>query len=409
MSTVKQQATFKVLFFIKKKKLLKNGEAPICVRITVNKEFTEMMIKRSVPVRLWNQSKECSSGKDHTAMELNHYIDAVRAKIFMIQRQMESDGKFITSKAIVNTYNGRDECGKTLVDVYKEHNERCRALIGVDFVLSTVNKFDTSLLRLTEFLQFKFGVCDIPLSKLNGEFVREFEAFLKTHAGCHNNSAVKHLKNLKKIVRIAIANDWMHKDPFYGIQFRVEETNIDFLTKEELTIIMEKQFSIPRLEKVKDMFIFCCFTGLAFIDAKTLKPEHMVTDGNGALWIRKRREKTGVMCNIPVLQVAKLLLEKYEHHPICRSEGVMLPIPSNDKMNAYLEEIREICGIRKSLTTHVARHTCATTVMLANKVTLENVSKILGHSSTKMTERYAKVLDSSILRDMSNVEAQFAV
>jgi site-specific recombinase XerD len=212
---------------------------------------------------------------------------------------------------------------------------------------------------------------------------------------------------LKKIIRIALANDWIKKDPFYGIQFKHEETNIEFLTQEELEMLIHKDFSIKRLEQVRDIFVFCAFTGLAFVDVQQLTSNHLLKDNNGAMWIRKNRQKTGNMCNIPVLSVAQRLIEKYQDHPDCVRKGVLLPVMSNQKMNAYLKEIADLCGITKRLSTHVARYTAATVVFLANNVSMENVAKILGHSNTKMTQHYAKVLDSSIMRDMKNVENCF--
>ena len=168
--------------------------------------------------------------------------------------------------------------------------------------------------------------------------------------------------------------------------------------------MIHKEFALPRLAVVRDVFVFCCFTGLAFIDVQQLTPNHLIKDNNGAIWVRKNRQKTGNMCNIPVLSVAQKLIEKYQDHPDCIRKSVLLPVMSNQKMNAYLKEIADLCGINKKLSTHVARYTCATVVMLANQVSMENVAKILGHSNTKMTQHYAKVLDSSIMRDMANVE-----
>ena len=223
-----------------------------------------------------------------------------------------------------------------------------------------------------------------------------------------NNSALKHLKELKKIMRIALANGWIKKDPFYGIRLRRDEVNVEFLSREELETLINKRFSIQRLEQVRDIFVFCCFTGLAFIDVLQLKKEHLIRDNQGALWIRKARQKTHQMSNIPVLTPARKLIEKYADNPECIEKDVLLPVISNQKMNAYLKEIADLCGISKRLTTHVARHTAATVVFLANEVSMENVAKILGHANIKMTQHYAKVLDSSIMRDMKKVEMNFS-
>ena len=159
---------------------------------------------------------------------------------------------------------------------------------------------------------------------------------------------------------------------------------------------------------VRDIFLFQCWTGLAFIDVSELKPEHLVTDNEGNIWIRKARQKTKIMCNIPLLDIPLAILDKYKGYPLCEKKGTLLPVPCNQKANSYLKEIADFCGIKKNLTTHTGRHTFSTVVTLANNVSLENVSKMLGHTNTKMTQRYAKVLDQSILRDMQNVRENFS-
>ena len=407
MGAVKRN-TLSVLFIIKKSKLLKNGEAPVCMRITVNKRVAEVMIKRSILADLWNQKKECSKGKDRVATELNHYINTVRAKVLQIHRELEIDNKPITADTIKDCFYGRDKVQRSLLEVYAEHNEKCRALIGKEYTESTVTKFDTSINRLKEYIRSCYHCDDIMLAELDGQFIRDFDFWLKTEKHCQNNSALKHLKNLKKVVRIALANDWIKKDPFYGIHFKQEEINVEFLSREELDILMNKEFAIKRLEQVRDIFVFCCFTALAFVDVQQLSREHLIKDNNGALWIRKARQKTNQMCNIPVLSIPQRILRKYEDNAECIKKGVLLPVISNQRMNAYLKEIADLCGITKRLTTHVARHTAATVVFLANDVSMENVSKILGHSNIRMTQHYAKVLDSSIMRDMFNVEKNFS-
>ena len=387
--------------------MLKNGEAPICMRISVNCQAVDISIKRSVAVDSWNQTRECCTSTGKVGKELNRYIDTMRAKVLQIHRELEIDGIRVTADAIRDKLYGRDESQKTLIEVYAEHNKRCWALVGKDFSASTVEKFDTSLNTLKAFIKHSTKKEDVLLKEVSRVFIQDFEFYLKAERNQQHNSALKHLKNLKKIIRIALANEWIKKDPFMGIQFKHDKVDVEFLSQEELDRIMNKEFAIKRLEVVRDIFCFCSLTGLAFIDVKQLSPSHLVTDSNGTLWIRKPRQKTGNMCNIPVIHAAKVILDKYNDHPECIKNNVLLPVLSNQKMNSYLKEIADLCGITKKLSTHVARHTAATVVFLANNVSLENVSKILGHSSTKMTQHYAKVLDSSILRDMQNVDAKF--
>ncbi len=403
-----KQETFNVLFFLKKNRIKANGEAPISVRITVNGQYFEIYIKRSIPVDQWDQPRGRAKGKSRIATETNLYIESICSRIFQIHRELESDGRDITVETVRNKYFGVDEERKTLLQVFTEHNTEARSLIGKGYVDKTVQRFETTARYLSEFLKAEYNLSDIALKELDLAFIRKFDVFLKVEKNCAQNSAITRLKNLKKITRIAFSNDWMQKDPFVTYRFKFDETNPEFLSKEELDMLIQKEFPIQRLEIVRDIFAFCCFTGLAFTDIQQLKPEHLVKDNDGSMWIRKNRQKTKNMCNIPLLNTACQLIEKYKNYPECQKKNIIFPVPSNQRMNSYLKEIADVCGISKKLTTHVARHTCATVVMLANNVSLKNVAKILGHSNTRTTEHYAKVLDSSILRDVKNVDEKFA-
>ncbi|WP_301875007.1 phage integrase SAM-like domain and Arm DNA-binding domain-containing protein, partial [Bacteroides caecimuris] len=230
MGEEKRRTTFTVLFYIKKQKLLKNGEAPVCMRITVNKQKAEIMIKRSIPAELWNQAKECSKGKDRASAELNYYIGTLRARILQIHRELETDGKEVSAAIVRDRFYGRDKVQRSLLEVYAEHNEKCRGLIGKEYSTATVEKFETSIRHLRLFLRSQYHREDVFLNEVNGQFIRDFEYWLKTTMNCRNNSALKHLKNLKKVIRIALANEWMTKDPFYGIHFKMDEVNMEFLT-----------------------------------------------------------------------------------------------------------------------------------------------------------------------------------
>ena len=402
-----ERETMSILFFIKKTKLLKNGEAPICLRLTLNKQIAEIRIKRSILVNRWSPAKGCALGKDRVAKELNSYLEAIRLKIHQIHRELVLDMSApVTANAIMNRYCGNDV--KMLLEVFEDHNDKCRALIGKEYVEGTVRKFDTTLLYLKQFLKQRYRKDDIPLPEINQEFVRDFEFFLKTEKSCQKNSALKLIKKFRKVIRIAIGNDWIKRDPFFGLRFKAEEVNVDFLSNDELKRIRHKKITIPRLERIRDIFVFCCFTGLAFVDVSQLTAEDLIKDAQGNMWIRKMRQKTKEMCNIPLLDILLEILRKYAEHPACQKKNRLLPVPCNQKMNSYLKEIADLCLINKTLTTHVARHSYATSVCLANGVSIENVAKMLGHSNIKMTQHYARVLDSSILRDMNNVKNMMA-
>lgn len=399
--------SFRVLFFLKKTRLLKNGEASVCMRITVNGTRVENNIRKSIAPALWSQAKETARGKSRRACDLNTYIEEARIKLYQIFCELEQQNRPVTAHLLQELFFGQEkpEEVRTLLGTMQEHNDQCRALVGTDYALITVRRYESCRRYLAELIRQRYGKEDLPLTEVNGELVRAFAFYLKTEKGCQQNTVIRYMKCLKKITNLARANDWMAKDPFLGIRFHEKEVVREFLTMDELQTIYRKEFPLERLTLVRDVFIFAAFTGLAFIDVQQLAPEHIVRDNNGNLWIRKPRQKTKNMCNIPLLNIPQEILRKYANHPTCRKKGVLLPVPCNQKMNSYLKEIADICMIRKNLTTHCARHSYATSVCLANGVSLENVAKMLGHSNIKMTQHYARVLDSSILRDMNQVQA----
>ena len=401
-----KRSSFNVLFFLKKTKLLKNGEASVCMRITVDGTRVENNIRKSIDPSLWSQAKESARGKNRKSCDLNAYIENARIKLHQIFCELEEQNQAITARLLQEIFFGQDkktEAVRTLIGTMQEHNDQCRALVGKDYALITVRRYESCKRYLAELIRQKYGKDDLPLAEVNGELVRAFEFYLKTEKECQQNTVIRYMKCLKKITNLALANEWIAKDPFIGIKFHEKEVIREFLTMDELLTIYHKEFPLERITVVRDVFIFAAFTGLAFIDVQQLSPEHIVKDNNGNLWIRKPRQKTKNMCNIPLLDIPLEILRKYADYPACKKKGVLLPVPCNQKMNSYLKEIADLCLIKKNLTTHTARHSYATSVCLANGVSIENVAKMLGHSNIKMTQHYARVLDSSILKDMNNV------
>ncbi|EGK02305.1 phage integrase SAM-like domain-containing protein [Dysgonomonas gadei] len=362
------QKSFHVLFFLKKNKIKANGEAPIAMRITVDKRFCEMFVRRSALVENWDQTKGKLKTKDKLSTEINMYIDTVRAKIQNIHRQLEADNLEISAKEICNRFCGVEEKHKTLIDVFEEHNKEIKQLQGKGYAQKTIIRFEGTVRYLKEFLKKEYKMSDINLKDIDLPFIQKFNTFLKTEKNCAQNTAITRLKQVKKIMRIAYSNDWIQKDPFMTYRFKFEETNIEFLTQEELNSIIQKDFSIERLSTIKDIFLFQCFTGLAFSDIEQLKSEHLVKDNNGSLWIRKNRQKTNNMCNIPLITAAKMLIDKYANHPDCIEKNVLFPVPTNQRMNSYLKEIADSCGITKKLSTHIGRHRNYSCQLKTNKL-----------------------------------------
>ena len=404
-----ERTTFSLLFYIRRDKLNKRGEAPVFMRLTINGERADASIKRFIEPHAWNSAKGKANEKSRGGKDLNLYLDAISANILQIQRDFELDKKEVSAQIILNRYLGKEQSDRhTLMEVFRAHNEKCRALSGISLAPGTVIRYETTLRLTEEFLQKSYQKEDCYLDEVTNQFIEDFEFFLKTVRRCCHNTTSKYLMNFKKIVRIALAKGWMKKDPFAHIRFHLDPVEREFLEKQELKAMLNKAISIPRLAQVRDIFCFCCLTGLAFTDVQQLKEEHLVADIHGKIWIRKARQKTKNMCNIPLLDEAQKIIDRYREHPYCQTHGVLLPVCSNQKMNSYLKELADICGIRKNLSTHCARHTFAT-LTLASGATIDNVAKMLGHANVNMTRRYAKVLDSSIMRDMEVVAENMAL
>lgn len=402
-----KQETLTILFVIKKTHLLKNGEAPIVLRVTYRGVSDEIRIQRSIDPRLWNQSKGCSKGKDRASVELNDYIASLRVKLHTLYKDMLMSETFITSSYLLQClYNKGDR--RTVLATMKSEIERMEKLVGIDYEKVTLNRYWNCYKCVSKCIAEFYKKEDVVFPELSKEFVRYLDDYLRAEKRLCQNTIVRYMKSFKKFVNMALEEGWMKKNPFSGLKYRQEETAPTFLTLDEIKRIANADISMERLSIVRDTFLFCCFTGLAFIDAQELKPSDLFTDNTGKLWIRKgrhklRKEKTKCICNIPLLEPAIEILRKYESHPRCQEKGVCLPIYCNATMNVYLKQIATICNIEKHLTTHTGRHTFATTVTLANKVSLQNVAKMMGHSSTRMTEHYARVLDQTIMEDMNKV------
>jgi len=404
-----ERTTFSLLFYIRRTKLNKAGEAPIFMRITVNGQRADASVRRFIAPRLWNTAKGKAVENGRGCRELNLYLDAVSANVLRVQREMELEGVTTSAQSVLNRYLGKDRPERhTLIEVFTEHNEKQKKLAGIDVAPATAVRYETCRKLIEQFLQHAYRRNDIYLDELSRQFVEDYEFFLMTERRCNHNTTVQYLKNLKKITRLALLKGWLRVDPFAEIRFHKEQVERDFLEKQELKKLLGKSIDIPRLAQVRDIFAFCCLTGLAFSDVKQLRPEHIAIDISGQRWIRKPRQKTGNMCNIPLMDAAQEILSRYSNNPYCQAHGVLLPVCSNQKMNSYLKELADICGISKHLSTHTARHTFAT-LTLASGATIENVAKMLGHSDTKMTRHYARILDSSIMRDMQAVAKNMAL
>lgn len=388
-----------VYFSLRESKQNKKGESPIEVAISTNGERVYFSTGKSVNTCDWNKTKQIVKGKTDQAQLVNSYLIQVRNKIYEKEVELIQNGFIVTAPLLRDAYLGKIENlkEKTLLKVFNEHNQDQEKMIGKGVSKAThwVSVYTIRLLK--EFMQQKYKREDLFLRELNVSFIQSFHTFLRTDKGMAQNSSTKHLKLLKKIINLSVTNSYMTFNPFSSYKVEREPVEIDFLNEEELRKIINFDTPIPRFERAKDMFLFGCFTGLSYIDVKTLALEHFERDTEGRIWIKKRRVKTGVLSRIPLLPMAKMILEKY------KNSNKLLPIQDPADINKYLKDIAILCNINKRITYHTSRHTFASTVTLANNISLEVVSKMLGHTNTRMTTHYAKLVDASIAKQMDSL------
>lgn len=393
-----------ILFFIKRKKLLKDGTASIFVRVTIGKLSAEVAIGKSVLPSQWVATKGRAKGNTLKNKQINAFLDLMEYTLHDLTLQIQREGKQVSAKEILNRYKNLNVPKIGILALYAEHNKEQKELVNISVALGTYKRHETSMKLFTEFLQYKYKAKDIPVTEVDVDMLKKYQHYLMTVRHNNNNTTVKYLRNLGKVLNLAVSKKLIQASPLEELKLKIEPVDKGFLNKTELAKLAEKEFDVLRLEQVRDVFLFCCYTGLAYVDVHSLTDDDIVEDGD-RLWIRKARHKTSIMCHIPIIKPARDILSKYAYNS--QITGKLLPVLSNQKMNAYLKEIAAIVGIDKDLTTHLARHTFATTVTLANHVSIENVSKMLGHSSIRMTQHYARILDASIEKEMLDVEKNY--
>jgi len=403
------RTTLTLLFSMRKPKNYQSGDMPIYLRITVDGQRAEVAVSRKFDPSRWDTHLGRAIGTKADAKALNSYLEGVQGKLHELHRQMTEADANTTAETLKNRFIGKVEKTRTLVAVFEDHNQKMKSLVGQEFEKSTLQRYETALMHAKDFMQWQHNVSDIPITKINFAFLNDFEYYLRSVRKCANNSAIKYIKNLGKVIRICLGNGWLTVDPYLNYKPKTKAVHRDVLTKEELDRLIKKKFGIERLRVVRDVFVFCCYTGLAYVDVHKLKRSELVKGIDGDLWIYTSRKKTDTLSRIPVLPAALSVIESYNEHPQCIAEDSLLPVMSNQKMNAYLKEIADLCKINKLLTFHIARHTFATTVTLNNGVPIESVAKMMGHTSIKTTQIYAKVMDHKISSDMQLLRKKLAI
>ena len=398
---MKEKQTFGIQF-VGRKNREKEKHFTIFARITVNGEVSEISLKQNISSIDWSPVAGMGKGRKAEVRELNQFLDQVRTRLNNIYRELMIEGDLPTVAMVKNHFLGIVEQGKSILDAFDYHKKVAQG----DLSDNTLQHYSTTEKYVKEFLETQFKTTDVYLRTINYKFIVDFEYFLRNRKPVdhqkpmQNNGVMKHIERFRKVVGLAQKLDWLKIDPFRNYQIKFKKVETGYLEPDELQKIEETKFKLERLEFTKDLFVFSCYTGLAYIDAIQLNPDeiHLGTDGNQ--WIISNRQKTGTPFRIPILPKAKSIIDRYINHPRSKFNGTIFPVISNQKLNSYLKEVADLCTISKNLTFHLARHTFATTVTLSNGVPIETVSKMLGHTSLKTTQIYARIVDSKISKDM---------
>lgn len=400
---------FSILFWVYSSRAV-NKESNIYIRITLDGQRANISLNKKIDVNQWNAKHQRMKGHGNLASQINLFLDDTKARMIRTIRDLESENRVITTMLIKARFLGEDIKSHSLKDIFEYHNE----IMANKLCSKTLCHYRTSQKYILNYVESKFKAPDILLQDLNYAFVLGFESFLRKVKPLHyqekigNNAVMKHIQRMKKMIKMAHDIEWIESNPFKRFKLKLEKTERGYLTENELERIENHFSDIPRLQTVKDLFIFSCYTGISYSDIMNLTSNHIIIGIDGKKWIMSKRNKTGVPYKIPLLIKAEMLVKKYKDHPKTQKRGNLLPKLSNQKLNSYLKEIADCCNIKKNLTFHMARHTFATTVTLSNGVPMETVSKLLGHTKLATTQIYARVIERKVSEDIEILKTKLA-
>lgn len=392
------KSNLNIRFYLRTNHVNRDGTCAIMVRISVNGERTAFSTKLSADPNKWDADTNHVTGKNKADKELNRTLDDMRASIRNHYYELERYDALVTAEKVRNAFLGITVRTESLMQLFKEYVDECRSLLGISRTKATVQKYDRCYRRVKEFLKSKYNLSDIPLVEIGHKFITDLECYLRTVSKCNENTTAKFLQTFKMIIIRARNNGYIKGDPFANYKIRLKRVDRGYLSEDELKILRETPIPSKRVAQVRDVFLFACYTGLAYIDLKLLRAENIRTSFDGNQWIMTHRHKTDTPVNVPILDIPMELIERYRG---VSKKGYILPILSNQKMNQYLKDVAKACGIEKNITFHMARHTFATTVTLSQGVPIESVSKMLGHTQIKTTQIYARITNEKISRDMA--------
>lgn len=396
--------TFSILFWINSSRA-KDGLAEVYVRINVNRQRANISLKIKVNPEHWDKKKGRLRTKDKASVQINDFIEQTRTQIFQCYMDLKASEASFTAQSLKARFLGEDKASPSMTEIIAYHNEKMEHLLHYD----TMRHYKTTQAYIMEFIKKEYKSNDILLKDLDYGFVVGFESFLRSYRPKHyqpkigNNTVMKHIQRLRKMITMAFHREWIEKDPFVRFKTRLTKKEREFLTESELERLEVLSCSVQRLNAVKDLFLFSCYTGIAYVDLMLLTKKNLVEGDDGNLWIVTNRKKTSTPVRIPLLPQALEIVKKYREYGALHSPATLFPVLSNQKVNSYLKEIAYLCKIKKHLTFHMARHTFATTVTLTNGVPIETVSKLLGHRKFSTTQIYARVVEKKVSEDMNEL------
>jgi site-specific recombinase XerD len=383
-----------VSFLARKALTKKTGMVPLYCRVRYNDTTVQFYTQIDILYINWDSKRTRVSGNSKKALNLK--LETIRVDIIEKYNALIKTNIIITAKTIIDYYKNNTLIMNSIINVFQQHNENMKSLIGIEYSYGSYKNYKTTIKRLKNYITKKYNTNDISLTKINYDFIYNFSQFLLLNTECNHNGMMKHIQRFKKITNFCIKNNYITKDPFVGFKISFKKSNRVYINKDELETLKNITLN-NNLNKVRDVFLFSCYTGLSYIDLYNLSLKNIIKGYDGLQWIFVKRQKTDIPSNLPILPYAFSILKKYKKE---KNVNRIFPMISNQKTNKALKEIGRMCGFNKKLTFHSARHTFATTVTLTNGVPIETVSKMLGHNNIKTTQIYARVIESKISSDM---------
>ncbi len=399
------ERNFGLFFFLKKPSPYRRGPWLLFMRIVVDGVRCEVSLKRRWEPDDWLPTPACRAiGNSAAAQEINTYIDVMKVKVYEARTSLIMKGQHITAQNLKDIATGALQRQRMFLVIFDKHINTVEKLVGKEYSKDTWQRYQRVFRYTRDFIRWKYHQSDLNIYSLDLAFIKEFYVWLRGDKNIAHNTCIKYIFLMKSVVLMCRDNGWLSNDPFARFDMSLKDVETVFLTTQELEAIASKDIQSERLSLVRDIYIFCCLTSLAFIDVKQLKRSEVTVGIDGKLWIDKKRQKSKVPTKVPLLPITKQILEKYKNHPYCVEKDLLLPVLSNARYNEYLKEIAAICGINKRLTSHTARHTFGTTVTLSNGVPIESVKQMMGHKKMSQTEHYAKILPAKVSEDMQQLE-----